>query len=258
MPSSKPVVLVIGGLDPSGGAGLVADIQAVTALGAHPATVAAALTVQDTSNASEVSPVEAAFVAAQARAVLADMPVAAVKIGLLATAANAAAVADLLGEHPTIPVVLDPVMVASGGATLGEDTLMVTLRDALLARANLATPNRAELARLAPESDNDADRANALLAAGCENVLMTGGDDDGARVENKLFCAGGIALAREWPRLKGRFHGSGCTLASATAAKIAGGASVADAVELAQNFTYRALQRALFLGRGQAIPERAP
>lgn len=258
MTTTPPAVLVIAGLDPSGGAGLVADIQTLTALDAHPAAVATTLTVQDTRNAYEVRALDADFVVAQARAVMTDMPIAAVKLGLLGSAATGEAVAALLNELPDVPVVLDPVLVASGGASLAEDALVDTMRHALLPRATLATPNRREFVRLADRGHDDAGRAEALLARGCANILLTGGDDDTASVRNTLYSASARPQQFEWPRLAGPFHGSGCTLAAAAAAGLAHGMTVPDAVVAAQKFTYRTLQSAQRLGRGQPIPNRMP
>ncbi|HET7369286.1 MAG TPA: bifunctional hydroxymethylpyrimidine kinase/phosphomethylpyrimidine kinase [Gammaproteobacteria bacterium] len=257
MTRTTPTVLVIAGLDPSGGAGLVADIQTLSALGVHPAVAATTLTVQDTRNAYEVRPLDAEFVVAQARAVLADMPVAAVKLGLLGSAATGEAVAALLNETPDIPVVLDPVLVASGGAKLAEDALVDTMRNRLLPRATLATPNRREFLRLAGQGNDDAERAAELLARGCPNLLVTGGDDDTDTVRNTLYSAA-AAQQYEWPRLDGPFHGSGCTLAAAAAASLAHGMSVPDAVKTAQDFTFNALNTAQRIGRGQPIPNRMP
>jgi hydroxymethylpyrimidine/phosphomethylpyrimidine kinase len=255
MPKTTPVVLAIAGLDPSGGAGLAADIQTLTALGAHPAPVATALTVQDSRNAYEVRDLDAEFVVAQARAVLADMPVAAIKLGLLGSAATGEAVAALLNEYPAIPVVLDPVLVASGGAKLAEDALVDVMRRALLPRATVATPNRREFLRLA-DAINETERANALLTLGLKNLLVTGGDDDTAEVRNCLFSTSASAREWTWPRLDGPFHGSGCTLSSAIAAGLAHGSRVEDAIVAAQTFTFKALDNAQRLGRGQPIPMR--
>ena len=124
-----PVVLILAGNDPSGGAGLGADIQAVTALGAHPAPVVTALTVQDTRDAYAVEPVAARLVVDQAEAVLADLPVAAIKLGLLGTAEVCRAVAALLARHPRIPAVIDPVLFAAGGAALAGGARLVQYRD---------------------------------------------------------------------------------------------------------------------------------
>jgi hydroxymethylpyrimidine/phosphomethylpyrimidine kinase len=260
MSSSPPTVLVVAGNDPSGGAGIAADLQSITAAGAHPAPVITALTVQDTVNAHAVEPVDAAFVAAQMEAVLGDLRVSAVKIGLLATAAIAAAVADVLARHPSVPVVLDPVLVAAGGARLAEDALIGTILERLCPRTTLLTPNAHEIRRLAPGLGDNAARAAVLRRAGCAFVLAKGGDEadeGGGEVINTLY---GPPEPRtfHWPRLAGSFHGSGCTLASACAARLAHGDSVEEAVARAQAMTHAWLERAFQPGRGQLVPLRRP
>lgn len=260
MSSIPPTVLVVAGNDPSGGAGIAADLQAITALGAHPAPVITALTVQDTVNASRVEPVAAELVAAQMTAVLADIPVAAVKIGLLATSAIAAAVADVLSRHPGVPVVLDPVLVAAGGARLAEDALVETILARLCPLTTLLTPNALEIRRLAPDLEDTTARAEKLRTAGCRFVLAKGGDEaDTGRGEvvNTLYGPTG-AKSFSWPRLEGSFHGSGCTLASACAARIALGDPVDDAVAQAQAATHAWLLRSFRPGRGQLVPLRRP
>jgi hydroxymethylpyrimidine/phosphomethylpyrimidine kinase len=260
MPPPIPVVLVVAGNDPSGGAGMAADLQAITALGAHPAPVITALTVQDTVNAAAVEPASAGLVAAQMRAVLDDMPVAAVKIGLLATAAIAGAVADTLSRWPGIPVVLDPVLVAAGGARLAEDALVDTILSRLCRLTLLLTPNALEIRRLAPMATDQPERAARLREAGCRYVLAKGGDeaDRGTgEVHNTLY---GPAAPRHfrWPRLAGSYHGSGCTLASACAARLAFGDEVETAVLRAQTATQAWLEQAFAPGRGQRVPLRRP
>jgi len=255
-----PTVLVVAGNDPSGGAGIAADLQAISALGAHPAPVITALTVQDTVDASRVEAVAAELVAAQMTAVLADLPVAALKIGLLATAAIAAAVAEVLARHPGLPVVLDPVLVAAGGARLAEDDLVDAIIADLCPLTTLLTPNALEIRRLAPGFDTATARADALRAAGCRFVLAKGGDeaDTGRReVVNTLYGPNGMQPFR-WPRLDGTFHGSGCTLASACAARIALGDTVEDAVAHAQADTHAWLEQSFRPGRGQRVPWRRP
>jgi hydroxymethylpyrimidine/phosphomethylpyrimidine kinase len=255
-----PTVLIVAGNDPSGGAGIAADLQAITVAGGHPAPVITALTVQDTVNARAVEPVEAAFVAAQMEAVLGDLRVSAVKIGLLATAAIAAAVADVLGRYPGIPVVLDPVLVAAGGARLAEDALVGTILERLCPLTTLLTPNAHEIRRLAPGLGDTAGRAAALRGAGCAFVLAKGGDEvdeGGGEVINTLYGPPEPRTFR-WPRLEGSFHGSGCTLASACAARLAHGDSVEEAVARAQAMTHRWLERAFQPGRGQLVPLRHP
>lgn len=254
--SHPPVVLVIAGNDPSGGAGLVADIQAIAAAGAHPAPVVAALTVQDTRDVMRVEAVTPELVTEQARAVLADLPVRAVKLGLLASAAVGQAVAVLLAAHRALPLVVDPVLAASGGSKLAEDALLRVYRDALFPLATLVTPNAAESRRLAPDAKDPETRAQALLATGARHVLIKGADEDSPEVHNHLFGPGGAHREFTWPRLPGSYHGSGCTLASAVAARLAHGMDLTQAVEEAQRYTWDALERGWQPGRGQRIPDR--
>lgn len=253
--SVPPVVLIIAGNDPSGGAGLAADIQAVTAQGAHPAPVVSAITVQDTTDVAAVEAVAAIRVAEQARCILADMPVKAVKLGLLGDAAVGQAVATLLREHPGLPIVVDPVLAAGGGAALADEALLQVYRRELLPLATVLTPNVVEARRLASGVNGPA--ATALLELGVAHVLVTGGDEETPQVMNTLFSRGGGRKDFAWPRLPGRYHGSGCTLASALAALLARGWSVEDAVQEAQRYTWETLEAAWRLGRGQLIPNRA-
>ena len=256
--SHPPVVLVIAGNDPSGGAGLAADIQAITAAGAHPAPVVAALTVQDSRDMTEVQPVDPALVSAQAERVLEDMPVAAVKLGLLASAAVGHAVAVLLSRHHDLPVVVDPVLVASGGGRLAEGGLLEVYRAALFPLAALVTPNADESRRFVPGARDVGARARAILATGARHVLIKGADEDSSEVHNHLFSAAGLHREFTWPRLPGSYHGSGCTLASAVAARLAHGVEMAEAVGEAQRYTWEALDRGWQPGRGQRFPDRGP
>lgn len=251
-----PVVLIIAGNDPSGGAGLAADMQAVTALGAHPAPVVSAITVQDTVNATRVEAIQPQLIVQQAEAVLADMPVAAIKLGLLANAGIGRAVAQLLRSHAGIPVVLDPVLIAGGGAALAEEALISVYLETLLPLAAIVTPNAYESRRLAPEGKNAAARAAALLARNCRHVLVKGADEDTADVRNVLFSHDGGQRSFSWPRLPGKYHGSGCTLASAIAALLARGYAPLEAVEAAQRYTWETLKQGWRLGKGQVIPNR--
>jgi hydroxymethylpyrimidine/phosphomethylpyrimidine kinase len=251
-----PVVLIVAGNDPSGGAGITADIQTVTALGAHPAPVIAVLTVQDTVNARRVQPVSPDWVAEQMRSVLADMPVAAVKLGLLTSADTAATVARVLAEHALLSLVVDPVLTAGGGAPLAEEALIEAYLQELTPHATVVTPNAAEIRRLAPREQDIAARAAILLKRGAQHVLVKGADQDTPEVHNTLFSHDGGSKQFTWPRLPGRYHGSGCTLASAIAAHLALGHAVPDAVEKAQAYTWRTLQQGWRLGQGQLIPNR--
>lgn len=250
------VVLIIAGNDPSGGAGLAADIQAVTALGGHPAPVVSAITVQDTVNAWQVVAVAPQMIARQMQAVFADMPVAAIKLGLLGNAGVAQAVARILKAHTDIPVVLDPVMAAGGGALLADPTLINEYLETLVPLATLMTPNASESRRLAPSASDAQARAAALLARGCRHVLIKGADEDTLEVHNSLFSHNGTHKHFIWPRLPGNYHGSGCTLASAIATLLARGHAPLAAVEIAQRYTWETLKQGWQLGKGQIIPNR--
>ncbi|HEX7047706.1 MAG TPA: hydroxymethylpyrimidine/phosphomethylpyrimidine kinase [Gammaproteobacteria bacterium] len=254
--TNPPVVLVIAGNDPSGGAGIAADTQAITRLGCHPAPVLAALTIQDTINAYAVESVAADFVVKQAEKVLQDLPVRAIKLGLLGSAANGEAITALLSRHPHIPVVTDPVLVAAGGAQLAEEQLVAVYREKILPHTTLLTPNALELRRLAPDRDSTSARAFALLDLGAGWVLAKGGDEQTPLVENFLFDRDGEQRKWTTERLAGEHHGSGCTLASAIAAGLARGESVPHAIERAQAFTFDALSNGWQLGGGQRIPNR--
>lgn len=244
MVSAPPNVLAFSASDPTGGAGLQADVLTLASLGCHPLTVLTAYTVQDTRGVSALYGVDAAHVTAQARCVLADARVRAVKIGVVGGAANAQAIAALLAEQPEIPVVLDPVLASARGDALG-DAAAVQL---LAPRATVVTPNSVEARALGgPE---------ALIALGCRYVLVTGAHEPGDDVVNTLYGADGVLREDRWPRLPGSYHGSGCTLASAIAARLAHGDDAIEAVRSAQDYTWCALERGYQPGAGQHVPDR--
>lgn len=255
MTTQKPVVLVIAGHDPVGGAGMQADIEAIAALGAHAATAITALTVQDTRNVSSFRLTDGDLLRAQIDAILGDLAPAAVKIGMIGSAANARIIAAALRRLPGVPVVLDPVLVAGGGGTLALDDLLRVLVGELFPLATLVTPNGPE-ARALAGSDTLADCAQALLRAGAAQVLITGGHEPGEQVVTRLYGTDGELDCHVQPRLPGNYHGSGCTLAAATAALLARGHGVRDAVREALAYTGRALAQAQQPGHGQAIPGR--
>lgn len=250
-----PIVLSIAGHDPCGGAGIQADIEAIAAGGGRAATVITCLTVQDTSDVHGVAPTPVELMTQQANSVLSDLPVAIIKIGLLGSAETANHIATLLEEHPSIPVVLDPVLAAGGGTELASQDLIRVLRTQIFPRVLLTTPNSVEARRLTGEEDLE-QAAQQLLALGCNNVLLTGTHEPGGNVVNRLYSSGCETISWRWPRLEGEYHGSGCTLASAVAVRLARGLSMRQAVERAQRYTWEALSEAERPGRGQALPTR--
>ncbi|KQV51026.1 MULTISPECIES: bifunctional hydroxymethylpyrimidine kinase/phosphomethylpyrimidine kinase [unclassified Duganella] len=346
--SDRPCVLVFSGADPSGGAGMAADIQAITAMGAHALPVLTAITVQDNNRVHAVMPLAPEVVLQQARALLAQVPVAAVKIGIPGSAENAQAIAMLLCElrathraaagaapgwaqrlYSDPPVVLDPVLRSGHGDALGRDDAVQALAP-LLPLATLIMPNGPEAAALAgnaaryrapvrasaaaasgigaaarspvpsmagalaaagdaPEGEageaggvalvdaapmvalaapgvppawhgtahGDAlTHARALRALGCTHVLVTGGHDEGSDVVINRWLGPDRQQNWSWPRLPGDFHGSGCTLAAATAGLLALGNTMAQALTKAQGYTQRALAASYAIAPGQRIPQR--
>lgn len=258
--ASLPVVMALAGTDPSGGAGLAADIETLVSLGCHPAPVVTALTVQDTHNVHALLPIPPAQVLAQARAVLADMPVAAFKVGVIGSAENAAALQQLLIAHPNIPVVLDPILAAGGGTELASAELIEAIRTLLLPLTTVLTPNSVEARRLAPEADTLNACAIALLAGGCKYVLLSGGHEPTEEVTNSLYGNTRLLETFHWRRLPDEYHGSGCTLATAIAALLAQGhalhSSPDSAIAKAQEYAWRSLQAAYRVSGGQLIPNR--
>jgi hydroxymethylpyrimidine/phosphomethylpyrimidine kinase len=258
MSSSPPVVLTFAASDPSGGAGLQADLLTLASLGCHPLSVLTGITVQDTRGVESLLAIEPALVERQARHVLDDVPVAAFKLGVLGSAANAQFIAAILAEHARTPVVLDPVLASGRGDALSDAATIEVLRSALLPRATVLTPNSLEARRLAGAAP-DADLpwcARSLTSLGCKYVLITGTHEKGAEVVNTLYDARGILREDRWPRLAGGYHGSGCTLASAVAALLAKGQAVERAVQGAQEYTWKSLAAGFSPGHGQAIPDR--
>lgn len=251
----RPVVLCFSGLDPSGGAGLQADIESVAALGGLAAVVCTALTVQDSQRVYGFEAVAPDLIRRQAEAVLADLPVKAIKLGMLGNSAITDVVGGLLAAHPRIPVVLDPVLVANSGGSLASDDLAQGLLR-LIPRATVITPNTVEARRLA-ETD-DLDLAMARLARlGAAHTLLKGGHEPGDLLLNRLYRGANEIYRSETLRLPGEFHGSGCTMASALAASLAAGLELESAARQAEAFLANALARAdRPRHQGQFIPWR--
>jgi hydroxymethylpyrimidine/phosphomethylpyrimidine kinase len=262
MPELPPIVLVFAASDPSGGAGLQADIMTLSSMGCHPLSVVTALTIQDTTGVDDISPIDAEWVADQARCVLEDMPVAAFKIGVLGSVETIAAIAEVVSDYPEIPLVLDPVLASGRGDELASEDMVAALRELLVPQTTIITPNSLEARRLAIDDGNDdddpdlAECARRLISSGCEYVLVTGTHENTPQVVNTLYGQEGVLRNDSWQRLPGSYHGSGCTLASAIAATIANGLPIGEAVKDAQEYTWQTLKAAFRPGMGQHIPDR--
>lgn len=251
-----PAVLSIAGLDPSGGAGIAADLLTFASMGVHGCAALSALTVQDTQDVKGFVSMDPTDVAAQARAVLEDIPIRAIKLGMLPSIGIMEAVAAILMDYPDIPLVLDPVLQAGGGGALVEEDLRDAMKTLLLPRCALVTPNSLEARQLAPEADNLEAAGQALLALGADHVLITGGHEPTPELESLLFHDSRLLERYAQPRLPGQYHGTGCTLSAAVAAALAHGLDMRNAVEEALAFTHSAVQFAYRAGLGQLIPDR--
>jgi len=251
-----PVVLVFGGADPTSGAGIVADCLTLASFGCHPTSVITAVTAQDTTGIKQFACVDAALVIAQARAVLEDMPVAAIKTGMLGNLSILSAVAAIAHEYPDIPLVVDPVQISGTGHALADESLDEALRMLLLPRAMLITPNSIEARKLAPGGDTLDACAHELMESGCEYVLITGTHEPTTRVVNRLYGRSRLLETFDTERLPQEFHGSGCTLASACAATLAHGLEARSAVAEALRYTGNTLKSGRRFGMGQHLPNR--
>ena len=263
MPDSfkaPPAVLTFAATDPSGGAGIQADILTLSSMGCHPLSVITAITVQNTSGVEAISAVDADLVADQARAILEDIPVAAFKIGVLGSAENVAAVAEIVSDYPEIPLILDPVLASARGDEFANEDTLSAIRELLIPQCTVITPNTPELRRLALEDDEESLAieilAMRLIDMGCEYVLVTGTHEATADVINTVYFEKGIVRSDTWQRLPGSYHGSGCTLASALAATIARGLDIAEAAREAQEYTWQTLKFGFRPGMGQLLPDR--
>ncbi|MBK9161315.1 MAG: hydroxymethylpyrimidine/phosphomethylpyrimidine kinase [Nitrosomonadales bacterium] len=262
MSDTFPLVMSFAATDPSGGAGLQADMLTISSMGCHALSVVTAITVQDTSGVDDVLPIDPDWVVDQARAMLEDVPVAAFKIGLLGSVENIAAIAEVLADYPDIPLVLDPVLSSGRGDELANEDMLDAMRELLIPQTTIITPNSMEARRIALNDDDEDDDptleecAKRILAMGCEYVLITGTHEQTPKVINTLYGERGVLRSDSWARLPGIYHGSGCTMASAIAALLAQDVDVAEAVREAQEYTWQTLSAGFRPGMGQFIPDR--
>lgn len=247
------VVLSIAGFDPSGGAGVAADLKTFAAHNCYGVAAITALTVQNTQSVSEVRPVEAAVLKASIQSLLADGLVKAVKIGMLANRPNAEVVRDVLDANPSLPAVLDPVARSSSGKDLMDAAGLETVRKHLLGRVTVVTPNLEEAAVLTGLKVENVEEMKAagrkLLDMGARVVVVTGGHLDKAI---DVYCTGSECQTFVGDRVKpDNTHGTGCTFSSAIAANLALGRQLPDAVVLAKAYVTEAIRKAYAVGPGR-------
>ncbi len=244
--ATPPIALTIAGSDPSGGAGIQADLKTFTVLGVYGASVITALTAQNTVGVTGVFKVPVDFITAQFEAVTADLHVQAVKTGMLADVETVKCVGKLLGLLRPPHLVVDPVMVATSGDRLIDANAVRSVRETLIPLADLITPNLPEAAALlecavAKTEEQMHAQAKALLSLGCRAVLLTGGHGRGAEAIDILATVTGLTRLSQVRIETRNSHGTGCTLAAAVTAGLAEGRSLTDAVSRAKHFVWSAL-----------------
>jgi hydroxymethylpyrimidine/phosphomethylpyrimidine kinase len=253
----RVAVLLVGGLDPSGGAGIVQDVSVARSLGAHPLTVLTAVAVQNTSRVEERYDLPPRLVRSQLDVLADEFQAGAVKTGLLGSPALVEDVAAWLGERPRLPVVVDPVLAASSGAILGDPGTVRAMAQHLFPRARIVTPNLNEAAQLLGTRLDDRDAvpgaARRLRALGPDWVLITGGHLPRGRSSDFLCGPGTEEWLEEERRTGGPVRGTGCALAAALACGLARGETVPDAARAAKRFVTAGLDRAYTLGAGRFL-----
>jgi hydroxymethylpyrimidine/phosphomethylpyrimidine kinase len=252
--TNKPIVLVLAGHDPSGGAGIQADIETVSSIGAAAVSIITSLTAQNTQVFGKLLPQQQHDFTEQAQLIFTDMQISACKIGAIGHFSLVEAINNILG-HQELPVVLDPVLQSTTGYDLVNEELCQAICTMLLPIATLITPNRAEALQLTDELE-PAQAAKKLLTQGCQSVLITGEEETESIITNRLYTNDNNCRTYIWERLPGEYHGSGCTLSSAITALLALNIDIMTAVEQAQQYTWNTLKHGVQYGRGQLHPDR--
>lgn len=256
MQQFPPTILCLSGFDPSGGAGIQADIESIASMGGHATPVITALTVQNTQNVSHLQPVEEKLFTQQVDSLFEDISIKAIKIGMIGSLHIVEAISAILKNNPELPVIYDPVLTAGGGANLTETGMLGAIQELILPYTTILTPNSEEARKLSNETKLE-DCGIKLMQQGCEAVLITGTHEDNEHVDNLWFHEGKYVETFSWERLPYEYHGSGCTLASAVAALIAQGLDPFNAVNEAQDYSWNALKHAFKISdKGQLIPHR--
>jgi len=258
----SPLILTFGVSDPVGALGVQADLATFAAHGCHALTVTTALLVADSARVEDLHEIDVGWMADQARVVLEDMPVAAVKIGAIASIEQAAAIAEIVSDYAEVPLIVDPFLSSLPDAGMSDEDTVVAIRQILAPQATVLMLSQSELGRMAetwrePGADSslEADVAE-LTARGCQYVLVTCTQGSGNNRANTLFDRDGAVVTIDWQHLPGPFVGAGTTLSGALAALMAQGMDVTDALPAAQEYTYGALRHAQRFGMGKFVPNR--
>lgn len=251
--TTTPAIISFSGLDPTGGGGISADIETFASLGCHCAPIIAAVTARDTQTIKDAWDIDSPILIQQARAILEDMDIQAIKIGMLGSVENIEAVHTILTDYPHLPVILDPVLQVGSNDL---NSLAEATRALLTPLSRICILNSEQIRQLVPEADGAQACAQALIEQGCEHVFASGSPDKAQKITNSLFSATGRAKTYQWPVIPHRFVGAGNTLSASITAYLAHQDSVLDAVEQGQNFTWKALKHGRRVGMGNWLPNR--
>jgi hydroxymethylpyrimidine/phosphomethylpyrimidine kinase len=251
-----PIVMSFAGADPTGGAGIQADIEAILSMGCHTAPVITAITVQDTQGVKDHLAIQPGWVIAQARAVLEDMAVGAFRIGMLGSVNNVEAVHSILVDYSDIPVVLDPTLGSESGQALTDGPTLAAIQTLLFPQTTVLVITSREARNIAPEADTLEACAQQLMDQGCELVLLTGVHEPTPQVINVLYGNLRVLETFTWERLTETYHGAGSTLAASIAGLLAQGLEPLSAVHEAQEYTWETLKQGYRLGMGRWLPNR--
>jgi hydroxymethylpyrimidine/phosphomethylpyrimidine kinase len=255
-------VLTFGVSDPVGALGIQGDLAAFAAQGCHALTVATAILVADSARVEDLQEVDPDWVMDQARVLLEDMPVAAFKVGSLASIEQASAIAEIVSDYTEVPLILDPFLSSLPDSGLLDEDMVAAIRQILVPQSTLLMVSQVELARMAEAwregggTDPLEEIATDLVASGCEYVLVTGTSADGGGRSNTLFGGEGAVAQVGWQHLPGPFIGAGSTLSAAITALMARGFSAEEALRRAQEYTSGALQHAQRFGMGKLVPNK--
>lgn len=250
----KPVVLVMAGHDPGGGAGIQADIEAIARNGCHAVSVITCLTTQNTFKFRKSIRVDPLDFMEQVEMILDDTSVDSCKIGLIIDPGILSAIEKVFIKLKNIHIVLDPVINAGTGQKIISKDIRLSINEKLIPFASIITPNSIEARELTGIDDLDA-AGSELLKRGCRAVLITGTHEQSEKIINTLYSDNKM-IRYEWQRLPGNYHGSGCTLSSSIAARLALGQDLREAVESAQEYTWHTLKHAIRIGKSQYHPDR--
>lgn len=254
--SCPPIVLVFGGSDPTGSSGIQACIETLCSHSCHPATAVTAVTVQDSEDFHGYAPLDPEIIIEQGRAVLEDMPVSAILVGMLGNTEAVEAVQSILIDYPDVPVITKPTVISDSGTLLTDSDVAEALVSLIVPSTTVLTLNSQDARILSPGADSIEACAMYLLENGSQTVLITGSRENTSNIVNCLFANEQPVHRYQCERLPYSFHGAGCTLSSSIAGMVAHGLDLDHAVKEAQEYTFNSLKKATRIGMGRHVPNR--